>query len=106
MYGYYFDTHNWKKIIDLFSENTESIEIVDHGLFYGEAGVKKVYWDIIACGGENKFPPWVEFVITQIGEVVIVNPDGKTALARFQTRLCESKQYGCVPQAGMASQVL
>ena len=98
MYGYYFDTHNWRKIIDLFSENTESIEIVDHGLFYGKEGVRKVYWDIIACGGENRFPPWVEFVITQIGSVVTVNPDGKTAQARFQTWLCESKQYGAYPR--------
>lgn len=98
MYGYYFDTHNWKKIIDLFSEKTTYIEIVDHGIFYGKEGVRRMYWDIIACGGENKFPPWVEFVITQIGSVVTVNPDGKTAKARFQTWLCESKQYGAYPR--------
>ena len=51
MYGYYFDTHNWEKIIDLFSEKTDYIEIVDHGVFYGKEGVRKVYWDIIAGGG-------------------------------------------------------
>lgn len=98
MYAYYFDTHNWEKIIDLFSEKTDYIEIVDHGVFYGKEGVRKVYWDIIACGGENQFPPWVEFIITQIGGVVDVNPDGKTAKARFQTWLCESKQYGAYPR--------
>lgn len=97
-YGYYFETHNWEKIIDLFSEKTDYIEIVDHGVFYGKEGVRKVYWDVIACGGKNKFPPWVEFVITQIGGVVDVNPDGKTAKARFQTWLCESKQYGAYPR--------
>ena len=97
-YGYYFDTHNWEKIIDLFSEKTDYIEIVDHGVFYGKEGVRKVYWDVIACGGKNKFPPWVEFLITQIGGVVDVNPDGKTAKARFQTWLCESKQYGAYPR--------
>jgi hypothetical protein len=98
IYGYYFDTHNWAKIIDLFSENTESVEVADHGIMYGKKGVKKLYWDVIAGGGSNKFPPWVEFIITQIGGVVTVNPDGKTAQARFQTWLCESKQYGAYPR--------
>ena len=93
-YAYYFDTHNWEKIIDLFSENTESVEVADHGILYGKAGVRKLYWDIIAGGGSNKFPPWVEFIITQIGGVVDVNPDGETAKARYQTWLCESKPYG------------
>ena len=41
IYGYYFDTHNWAKIIDLFSENTESVEVADHGIMYGKKGVKK-----------------------------------------------------------------
>jgi hypothetical protein len=98
IYAYYFDTHNWTKIINLFSENTESVEVADHGIFYGKEGVTKLYWDVIAGGGTNKFAPWVEFVITQIGGVVDVNPDGKTAKARFQTWLCESKPYGAYPR--------
>ena len=41
---------------------------------------------------------WVEFIITPIGGVVDVNPDGKTAKTRFQAWLCESKQYGAYPR--------
>jgi len=42
IYGYYFDTHRWKDIVDLFSDNAESVEIVDHGLFRQRGGQKDV----------------------------------------------------------------
>jgi hypothetical protein len=36
-YGYYFEQQRLNDIVDLFSENnTESIEITDHGLFRGK----------------------------------------------------------------------
>jgi hypothetical protein len=97
-YGYYFDTQRWADILDLFSDNTESVEIVDHGIFFGKEGVKKVYWDLIGGGGKRDFPAWVQFIIIQIGGVVTVNRDGKTAEGRWQTWLCEAKPYGAFPR--------
>jgi hypothetical protein len=31
------------EVIDLFSENTESVEITDHGVFRGKEGLKRMY---------------------------------------------------------------
>jgi hypothetical protein len=41
MYGYYFENHMWTEIVDLFSDNTESVEIVDHGVLYGKKGARR-----------------------------------------------------------------
>ena len=43
MYGYYFDNSMFNEVIDLFSENTESVEITDHGVFRGKEGLKRMY---------------------------------------------------------------
>ena len=99
IYGYYFDTQQWQDIVELFSENTESVEIVDHGVFYGKKGVEKIYLDIIGGrSGRGPFPPWVAFIVMQIGGVVDIAPDGKTAVGRWQTWLCEAKTYGAYPR--------
>jgi Glu-tRNA(Gln) amidotransferase subunit E-like FAD-binding protein len=34
-YGYYFDTRRVRDVLDLFSENTESVEIESHGQYFG-----------------------------------------------------------------------
>lgn len=48
-YGYYFETQRSEDIVALFSEeNTESVEITDHGLFKGKKGVRTLYLDWIA----------------------------------------------------------
>ena len=35
-YGYYMDSHHRQEVVDLFSENTESLEIESVGLFLGK----------------------------------------------------------------------
>jgi hypothetical protein len=98
-YGYYFDNNMWAEIVDLFSEeNTESVEIVDHGVFYGKKGVRRIYWDMFAGGGARQNPPWMQFIVMQIGGVVDVSPDGTKAEGRWQTWLCEAKTYGAFPR--------
>jgi hypothetical protein len=88
-YGYYFETQNSEDIVDLFSEeNTESIEITDHGLFKGKKGVRTMYFDWIA-GRAN--PNRISGIlmtggmvcIFQLQGVVEVATDGKTAKARW-----------------------
>jgi len=100
IYGYYFDNNMWAEIVDLFSEeNTESVEIADHGVFYGKKGIRRIYWDMFAGGGTpRQSPAWMQFIVMQIGGVVDVSPDGKTAKGRWQTWLCEAKPYGAFPR--------
>ena len=96
IYGYYFDNNMWAEIVDLFSEeNTESVEIADHGLFKGKKGIRRIYWDMFAGSGKPRMsPPWMQFIVMQLGGVVSVAPDGKTAKGRWETWLCEAKPYG------------
>jgi len=93
-YGYYFDTRQFHKIVNLFSENTSFVEIESHGRFAGKEGVKRMF----SFGGttpkKNKGTAGVATVIMQLGGVVTVNPDGKTALGRWQTWLAESFPFG------------
>ena len=101
IYGYYLDNAMWPEIIDLFSdEQTESVEIVDHGIFYGKKGVLRMYRDVI--GGSDRqlvIPPWMRTIVTQIGGVIDISPDGTKAEGRWQTWLCENKAYGAYPRA-------
>jgi hypothetical protein len=71
-YGYYFEIGNYQGVVDLFSEDAESVEIESCGLFLGKAGVKKMYVDTI---GSNKYESWVRFCIQMMGGVVDVDPD-------------------------------
>jgi len=95
IYGYYFEIGNYQGVVDLFSEDTESVEIESCGLFLGKAGVKKMYVDTI---GSNKYESWVRFCIQMMGGVVDVDPGGKTAKGRWQTWLCEAMPVGGVPR--------
>jgi hypothetical protein len=99
-YGYYFDSNMWSEIVDLFSDTqTESVEIADHGVLYGKKGVEHIYHDIIGARGRKVArEPWIQFIVMQIGAVIDVAPDGKTAKARFQTWLFEAKPYGAYPR--------
>ncbi len=68
IYGYYFDNNMWAQIVDLFSDNAESVEIVDHGVFYGKKGVRRVYWDMFNGGDKGRVnPPWNQYIVMQIG---------------------------------------
>lgn len=99
-YGYYFDTRQFEKIVDLFSENTSYVEIESHGRFAGKKGVKRMF----SFGGTNDNNPpekqkrkgtaGIATVIMQLGGVINVNPDGRTALGRWQTWLAESFPFG------------
>ena len=101
IYGYYFDSHMWAEIVDLFSEeHSESVEIADHGVFYGKKGIRRIYWDMFAGGGKPKdWPAWMQFIVMQIGGVVDISPDGTQAEGRWQTWLCEAKYAGAFPRA-------
>ena len=90
MYAYYFDSYQHKKVVDLFSDNAVSAEIESHGVFLGKEGIRRFYVDDIGRKGEFTFPPWMmRILIIQIGGVIDVDPEGKTAKGRWQTWLPE-----------------
>ena len=91
-YAYYFDSHQWQNIVDLFSDSTEYVELESVGRFLGKEGVKRLYYDHVGRKGEPT-PPWILYLILQIGGVVDVDPDGKTAYGRWQTLLPEVMPY-------------
>ena len=88
IYGYYLDYNEYQKVVDLFSDHTESVEIADYGVYKGKKGVKKFYLDLL--GGK---PPRVgELSIGMIMQgVVDVEPDGKTAKGRWYCMMIEAK---------------
>jgi hypothetical protein len=102
IYGFYFDSRQMNKILDLFSENAESVEIESHGVYYGKEGVRKMYG--LAAGrqlGKPAPPPPPPArnvahgtVIIQIGGVVHIKPDGKSATGRWHTWLAENFPLG------------
>ena len=49
-YGYYFDTRRARDVLDLFSENTESVEIESHAQYLGKDGVRRMY--MVGVGGQ------------------------------------------------------
>ena len=90
IYGYFFDNQMYAEVLDLFSENTESVEVTDHGVFLGKKGVIRMYEGMMKW----KRPNWVFFQVMQAQGVVIVNPDGVTASGRFYTPSFEARPFG------------
>ncbi|MBN1177229.1 MAG: nuclear transport factor 2 family protein [Dehalococcoidales bacterium] len=96
-YSYYFESQNLQGIIDLFSDDAESVEITDHGLFRGKEGVKRLYWDWIGGGGRPRPPmPGGIVRIFQFQGVINVDPGGKTAKGRWNCLDLEARPYGGV----------
>jgi hypothetical protein len=104
IYGYYFDTRQMSKIVDLFSENAVSVEIESHGQFLGMEGVKRMYLGAVGGGGRDRPAPPERGrrmagggnTIIQIGGVITLAEDGLTAKGRWQTWLAESFPFAGV----------
>jgi len=78
LYGYYFDSRMKDEVINLFSDNAESLEVSDHGVFLGKEGIRRFFQ------GEGEPRPEGKLaLILQLQGVVDVNPDGKTAKGRW-----------------------
>jgi hypothetical protein len=87
IYGYYLDNGQNGKIVDLFSDNAESVEISDRGVFKGKEGVRKFFVGYISHGQKQsdlKEVPHGRLVIhMQHQGVIDVAPDGRTAKGRW-----------------------
>jgi hypothetical protein len=82
-YGYYLDNRLWDDIVDLFSDQTESLEISDSGVYLGKAGVERFFKGFLSGGG---LPPGRGSLGThmQLQGVVNLDPGGATAKGRWQ----------------------
>jgi hypothetical protein len=98
-YGYYMDSHHRQEVVDLFSEDTESIEIESTGLWIGKAGVKKFFLDNDLLQPEQTtVPSWMNILILMDGAVIDVDPGGTTAKGRWTTWLAEAMIVGGIPR--------
>ena len=89
IYGYYIDNGQQQKALDLFSDNAESIEIADRGVFKGKEGVHRFFFEYLG-GGRRKegdaeeLPSSGIMLFHQMHQgVITVAPDGKTAEGRW-----------------------
>jgi hypothetical protein len=91
IYGYYRDYQDWEKVVDLWSENADSIEVADHGVYKGKQGVRRYYIDLIKGGKDTQPRIGVMSIALQLQGVVSVDPDGRKAKGRFYTLLMEAR---------------
>ena len=78
IYGYYLDNRMDKEILDLFSDDTESVEI--GGVYFGKEGAKRVFRRF--GGGRQPDGQMTLHAIQQ--PVITVDAGGKTAKGRWR----------------------
>jgi hypothetical protein len=86
IYGYYLDNGQNQKIVDLFSDNAESIEISDRGVFKGKEGIRGFFFRYLGQGQKGdlrEIAPGRMLFHMQHQGVIDVQADGKTAKGRW-----------------------
>jgi hypothetical protein len=80
MYGYYLDNRLHEDVAALFSDNAESVEIANRGVYLGKEGINRFF---LHAQGKPAPRFWMARHL-QLQGVVHVDDDGKTAKGRFQ----------------------
>jgi len=86
VYGYYLYNGQNGKIVDMFSDNAESVEITDRGVFKGKEGIRRFFLRYLENSGQTDlkdFPHGRLLIHQQHQGVIDVAPDGKTAKGRW-----------------------
>lgn len=94
IYGYYLDNGQMQKVVDLFSDNAESIEIGDRGVFKGKEGIRKFFLGYLGRGesGDLRELPQGKLAFhMQHQGVITVKPDGKTASGRWYLVMIQAR---------------
>ena len=102
IYGYYLDNRMHKEAYELFSENAESIEIADRGVFKGYEGVKRFFMEYLGKENEISKPGLFAFHMQHQG-VVTVDPSGESARGRWYLVMIQARPY---PPGGPIRSVL
>jgi hypothetical protein len=90
IYSYYLDNGKFQEVIDLFSDDTESVEVADRGLFSGKEGVRRFFWEYLGRKGEARKPGEMAFHMQHQG-VVDIEPGGKTAKGRWYCTMIQAR---------------
>lgn len=90
IYGYYLDGNMMQEVVDLFSDNTESVEVANRGVYLGKEGAKRFF--LYAQG--QAAPGWRMSRHFQLQGVTTVNPDGKTASGRWHVLFLAVSNFG------------
>jgi hypothetical protein len=85
IYGYYFDNRMFDEVVDLFSDDIESVEISNCGVYLGKNGAKRMFKRFL--GGKKELPGALGLHM-QLQGVVDVDPGGKTAKGRWRCFYC------------------
>lgn len=88
-YSYYLEHGMFNEIIELFSEDTVSIETGSTGVYLGKEGVRKHF------SPSDVNPNWLH-VTMPMSAIITVDPDGNTAKGRWYGWIC-----GALPVAGV-----
>jgi hypothetical protein len=90
IYGYYLDNGMFQEVIDLFSDNAESVEVGDRGVFLGKDGVRRFFRDFLGGGGKPRPAGDMAFHMQHQG-VVDIAPDGKTGQGRWYCTMIQAR---------------
>lgn len=90
VYGYYRDTGQWERVVELFSDHAESVEIADHGVYRGKSGVRRFFIDLIQARRERQ-PLLGEMSIgMHLQGIITLASTDDTAKGRWYTLMMES----------------
>jgi hypothetical protein len=90
IYGYYLDNALYREVIDLFSDDAESVEIGDRGVFKGKNGIERFFWGYLGRNGKPREKGDMAFHMQHQG-VIDVSPDGKTAKGRWYCTMIQAR---------------
>jgi len=93
IFGYYLDNGQNQKVVDLFSDNAESIEIADRGVCLGKDGIRRFFLGYLGEGRHGdmqKTPPGRMLFHMQLQGVVDVAQDGLTARGRWYVLMIQA----------------
>jgi hypothetical protein len=92
IYGYYVDYGEWDKVVDLFSDKAESVEVIDHGLYLGKKGVKRFFSGLLGKSQRvGTRPPGILALVLQLQGVVDIDQGGKTAKGRWHGWMIDAR---------------
>jgi len=88
IYGYYLDNLMYDEVIDLFSDNMESLEISSAGIFLGKEGVRKFFNNMKMNSLKKPEQARGLSLHMMLQGVVHLDPGDKTARGRWQCFMC------------------
>ena len=93
IYGYYRDYEEWEKVADLFSDEAESVEECDYGVYRGKEGIRRYYIDLIKGGKDAKPRIGYMSIAMQIQGVVMVGRGSirEKGIRRIHPEICQVK---------------